>query len=145
MIPIGTAQPILVTPLDGVRFAIGIRSHEIIVDQTLRGGGQDSAPTPLELLGASLGSCIAYYVGQFLTVRQLSAEGLRVEVVTTKAAAPSRIENFAVKIVLPADFPDRYRPMIDRILETCPAHNTLAMGAAIGLTVEAPASSLVGI
>ena len=55
----------VVTHVSGERFAIQIRSHQIMVDQTLAGGGSDSAPTPIELLGASLGSCVAYYVRHF--------------------------------------------------------------------------------
>ena len=57
-----SSTPTVVTHVSGVKFAIQIRSHEILVDQTLKGGGTDSAPTPLELLGAALGSCVAYYL-----------------------------------------------------------------------------------
>ena len=55
MLPDGTGEPTVVSPLDGVRFSIQVRSHEMIVDQTVKGGGADSAPTPIELLGVYFG------------------------------------------------------------------------------------------
>jgi putative redox protein len=140
MLPNGSGQPTVVTHVDGVRFSIQVRSHEILVDQTLRGGGTDSAPTPLELLGAALGSCIAYYVRQYLKTRDLPTEGLRVEVVQNKVSNPSRIDEFLTKVILPAELDDSFIPMIERVIQTCPAHNTLKLGAAIDVSIAAPAA-----
>jgi uncharacterized OsmC-like protein len=134
----GIPQPTVVTHVDGEKFAIRIRSHEIIVDQTIRGGGEDSAPTPLELLGASLGSCIAFFVRRFLVTRELPCDGLQVDVSHTRATNPSRIDAFQVKVTLPQDIPQKYMPMIERVLETCPAHNTLGTGAKIDVEFLEP-------
>jgi putative redox protein len=138
MLPNGPGQPTVVTHVDGVRFSIQVRSHEILVDQTLRGGGKDTAPTPIELLGAALGSCIAYYVRQFLKTRDLPTEGLRVEVVQNKGSNPSRVEEFLTRVILPAGLDDNYIPMIERVVQTCPAHNTLKMGAEVQVSIGAP-------
>lgn len=131
-----TATPTIVTHVSGVKFAIRIRSHEILVDQTVNGGGTDAAPTPLELLGASLGSCIAYYVHQFLHVRGLPADGIVVAVSHRSTSNPTRIDSFDVKVTLPAEVPMHFRPLLQRVLDACPAHNTLAMGAHVGVTFE---------
>ena len=139
MLPNGHGEPTVVTHVDGVRFAIQVRSHEILVDQTLRGGGTDSAPTPIELLGAALGSCIAYYVRQYLKTRDMPTEGLRVEVIQKKGSNPSRVEEFLTNVILPAGIEDSYIPVIQRVIETCPAHNTLRMGAAVDVSIGVPA------
>ena len=139
MLPNGHGEPTVVTHVDGVRFAIQVRSHEILVDQTLRGGGTDSAPTPIELLGAALGSCIAYYVRQYLKTRDMPTEGLRVEVVQKKGSNPSRVEEFLTRVILPAGVDDSFIPLIQRVIETCPAHNTLKMGAAVDVSIAVPA------
>ena len=139
MLPNGHVEPTVVTHVDGVRFAIQVRSHEILVDQTLRGGGSDSAPTPIELLGAALGSSIAYYVRQYLKTRDMPTEGLRVEVVQKKGSNPSRVEEFLTRVILPAGVDDRFIPLIQRVIETCPAHNTLKMGAGVDVSIAAPA------
>jgi putative redox protein len=134
----GTAAPTTVTHVSGVKFAIKIRSHEIMVDQTINGGGTDSAPTPIELLGASLGSCIAYYVHHFLHTRGLAADGITVSVLQKSASNPGRVESFHVTVNLPAPIPAQYMPMLHRVIDACPAHNTLAPGARIEVTFEAP-------
>ena len=136
MLPDGKGEPTVVTPLEGERFSIQVRSHELLVDQTVKGGGIDSAPTPIELLGAALGSCVAYYVRQFLRTRALPTEGLRVEVVQRKGSNPSRVEEFLTRVVLPPELPDSFIPVVQRVVEACPAHNTLKMGASVHVSFD---------
>ena len=143
MLPSGAGPATVVTHRGGgTRFAIRIRSHELLVDQTLKGGGGDSAPTPIELLGAALGSCIAYYIHQFLATRDLPTEGLQVDVIQVKEANPSRVERFSMRLVLPAGIPAHLIPVIERVIDTCPAHYTLAHGAKIHTAIESPSEAL---
>jgi len=142
MLPPTVPQPTVVTHAGGQKFSIQIRSHEILVDQTVRGGGEDTAPTPIELLGAALGSCIAYYVRQFLRTRELPVEGLRVEVVQNRGANPPRVEEFLVRVMLPPAIPRKYLPMIEHVIHSCPAHNTLSMGSSVSVTREIPEPAL---
>ena len=66
-----TPMSYTVTHLGGRRFASQIRTHTVVTDQSVRAGGEDSAPSPLELVSAALGSCIAVYVHQFCESRGL--------------------------------------------------------------------------
>ena len=129
-------QPIVVTHQGGVRFAAQVRSHRVLVDQPVQGGGEDSAPAPIELLGASLGTCVAFYVQQFCDARGLPYEGMRVEVETVGASAPHRIGRFIVRVVLPTEVPGHYAEVIERVARSCPAHNTFANGAEVTVSVE---------
>jgi len=131
--------PIVVTHEGGARFAADIRSHRVMVDQPLRGGGEDTAPAPLELLGAALGTCVALYVQQFCVARSLPYEGLRVEVEQHGVTNPNRIGEFAVRVLLGHDLPPQYAAMLERVARTCPVHNTLAHAAEIAVSVESPA------
>lgn len=132
-------ERIIVTHEEGVRFSAQIRSHRVTVDQTHRGGGTDTAPSPIELLGASLGTCIAYYLQQFCHARKVSIGGLRVEVEQQGVKNPNRVARFVVHVVLPLDFPEMYAGMIDHVVKTCPAHNTLAHGAEVDVNVKGAA------
>jgi uncharacterized OsmC-like protein len=38
----------------------------VLTDQPTTAGGEDAAMTPVELLVASLGSCVAFYAGRYL-------------------------------------------------------------------------------
>jgi putative redox protein len=130
--------PIVITHQAGVRFAAQIGAHELIVDQPFRGGGRDAGPSPIELFGAALGSCIALYVHKFLVARNVADEDLRVEVTQHAVRAPYRLARFEVDIMLPADVPPLYRPMIEAVARVCPAYNTLARSAEIAITVAVP-------
>ena len=136
-------SPIVVTHEHGVKFAAQIRSHRIVVDQSVRGGGNDEGPAPIELLGASLGTCVALYVQQFCLVRGLPYEGLRVEVDQVGASNPNRIGTFAVRVVLAHELPPEYTAILERVARSCPAHNTLTNGAEVEVSVliEAGASA----
>jgi uncharacterized OsmC-like protein len=132
----GERSPIVVTHLSGVKFAARVRSHRVLVDQSPRGGGNDEAPTPLELLAASLGTCVALYVQQFCHARDLPYEGMHVDVDTASATNPNRIAEFRVSVVLPSSLPPHYAEMIQRAARSCPAHNTLAHGAEVSVAIE---------
>jgi putative redox protein len=129
--------PIVVTHEGGVRFAAQVRSHRVLVDQPSRGGGDDTAPAPIELLGAALGTCVAYYVQQFCHARRLPYEGMRVEVDQQSAANPSRIGKFVVHVALPMELPPQYAALIERVARSCPAHNTLSLGAEVAVAITA--------
>lgn len=131
-------HPIVVTHEGGVKFAAQIRSHRVVVDQPIRGGGADSGPAPIELLGASLGTCVALYVQQFCHARGLPYDGLRVEVEQYGAGNPNRIGIFAVRVILGHELPDEYAAMLERVARSCPAHNTLAHGAEVEVSIVTP-------
>jgi|SRR5690554_2433190 putative redox protein len=127
----------VITHEGGMKFAAQIRGHRITVDQP-QGVGEDSAPMPIELLGASLGTCIGLYVQQFCHARGLPYEGMRVELEQYGAKNPGRIGRFEVRVVLPESLPPQYAAMIERVARSCPAHNTLEHGAEVDVQVEMP-------
>jgi uncharacterized OsmC-like protein len=129
-------QPIVVTHDGGVKFVAQIRSHQVRVDQPTHAGGEDAAPAPIELLGASLGTCVALYVQQFCHARGLPYEGMRVEVQSLGAANPGRIGQFDVRVVLPSELPNHYAEMLERVARSCPAHNTLTHDVRVNVGIE---------
>lgn len=131
------AKPIVVTHLGGMQFGADVRGHRIVVDQPVKVGGQDSAPTPIELLTSSLGCCIAFYVQQFCHARSLPYRGMSVEV-TPKSTA-GRIDRFMVRVIMPEPLPARETEILERVARSCPAHATLAHGAEITVGIELPA------
>jgi putative redox protein len=131
-----TQAPISVTIGAGASSAVAIRSHRLIVDQTVRGGGEDRGPEPIELLGAALGSCVALYIRRFCEARGLATTGLRVEVEQRGVTGPHRIGEFVVRVILPLSIPNRYTEMLERVARSCPVHNTLTNGATIRVSLD---------
>jgi putative redox protein len=129
----------IITGAGGLRFNTEIRGHTVVTDQPERGGGTDTAPTPLDLLPVALGSCIILYAHQFCAARKISDEGLRVEVRWETANAPKRISRFDVRVILPDGLPDEYRAAIERAVLACPVHNTLAHAPELNIELLAAA------
>lgn len=134
----GHRDPIVVTHDGGLRFAAQVRSHRVLVDQPRGAGGLDSAPMPIEMLGVSLGTCIALYVQQFCQARGLSTEGMRVEVDQVGARNPNRVGEFIVRVILSEPLPPPYAEMLERVARSCPAHHTLEHGAEVSIRIETP-------
>jgi putative redox protein len=130
-----SSSPIVVTHAGGLRFAAQIRTHRIVTDQSERAGGEDSAPSPLELVSAALGSCVAVYVHQFLVSRRLPHGGVRIEVTPRNAAGPNRIAELAVRVCLPGELPPSTMEMLERVVRSCPVHNTLSIGAEVSVAI----------
>lgn len=135
--------PIVVKHDGGMRFTANVRGHQIVTDQPERAGGTDSGPMPLELLGASLGTCIALYVQQFCEVRDLPFAGMRVEVFQQTDRNPSRVAQFSVRVIMPEELPEQYVAMLDKVVQSCPAHYTLAHETEITVNVVMPAAQTV--
>lgn len=125
MIPRTSKHSVVATSIGGLAFSVSIRDHVVSTDQPSRAGGDDSAPTPLELLSASLASCIALYVHKFCEANSLATSGFGVEVKPLWKEDPGRIARFDVVVHVPDTIPTMYHAAIDEVARTCPVHNTL--------------------
>lgn len=125
-----------ITYLDGVRFQVAARGHEIASDQPAENGGTDSGMTPPELLLASLGSCAAYYAVEYLRARNIPSAGLAVSVTAEKAQKPARLSSFRIGLTVPGLDDQRHREGILRAAKNCLIHNTLANAATIEIELE---------
>mgnify|MGYP003447230871 FL=1 len=111
--------------LDGDRFAIGIRGHTVTVDQPLADGGEDSAPTPTELLVASLAPCVAFYARRYLAPHRLPTTGLSVTADHTMRTRPARVADVRVDIQFPDGVPTERHDALLAVASHCTVHNTL--------------------
>lgn len=127
-------REVTVTHDGGTRFRIRVRGHEVIVDQPVGAGGEDTAPTPTELFVASIASCAAFYGRTYLSRRGLPD---RVDVVARweSAANPDRVARVSLRVEapgVPADRMDVFR----RVLEGCLVHNTLEKGCDVRIELQ---------
>ena len=75
----------------GDKFDINVRGHVVRVDQPVKDRGEHTAPTPTELLIASLASCVAFYARRYLARHDLPTEGLAVEATFDMGSKPARV------------------------------------------------------
>jgi len=100
------------------------RGHKILVDQP-RPVGDDKAMMPVELLSASLASCVGIYVVDYLKRNELKAEGLTVDITSTDARNPFRIGAFQLQVNVPTTLTERQRISVERLAKSCTVHHTL--------------------
>ena len=116
----------------GEVYEIDVRGHRLRVDQPAADGGTDTAPTPTELLVASLASCVAYYAGRYLARHGLPRDGLYVRAEYELAAdRPARVAAIRVAVRVPDGVPAERRAGLLAVASHCTVHNTLANGPAV--------------
>ncbi|HZM10274.1 MAG TPA: OsmC family protein [Candidatus Limnocylindrales bacterium] len=111
--------------LGAVQFEIKARQHTVICDQPLESKGFDEGMTPPELLLASLGSCAAYYAVDYLKRNDLRQEGCRVRVTADKVKAPSRLDNFQIRVEVSDELNAGQLKGVEEAVHRCLIHNTL--------------------
>ena len=128
--------------LGDVQFEAETRGHKIVCDQPLDNGGADEGMTPPEFLLASLATCAGFYAVQYLNVRKLPSEGLRVTVTCEKALHPARLDNFVLTVESPAELSEKDAEGVRRSAEKCLVKNTMLMPPSISLSVKSGAAQL---
>jgi putative redox protein len=143
-------ESMTVTWLQGSRLAVEARRHRLLVDQPEEEGGEDQGMTPVELLIASLGSCIGYFAARFCQRHHLPADGLRVTMAWEYEEKPHRVGSMAARVHLPPPVADMLEPAMrarmQKVLEGCTVHNSIAITPKIGVTIttEPPRASIEG-
>jgi len=120
----------------GSRTQVG--GHELIFDQpTSVPGGEDRGPSPLDVMAVSVAACAHYFASAYLQARGMSADALRVELVSEKGRVPvSRLAYMLMTVHLPPSVPDRHVAGVERAIKTCPAYGTLLHPPDVQITIS---------
>jgi len=120
----------------GARVDARFGRHVVQTDQPPAGGGEDSAPTPFAVFLSSLGTCAGIYVLGFLRQRGLSSDGVRLLQHVRRDPATGMTDRVEIEIVLPADFPEKYREAVVRAADQCAVKKHLEKPPAILVTAR---------
>ena len=99
-------------------------------------GGEDTAPTPHELLAASLASCVSTTIAMYARTKGWEIGDALVEVEYDQHATPRQ---FRVDIRLDGDYDAGQIARLERAAATCPVRRSLEAGFAIEEHVHASA------
>ena len=114
-----------ITFTGGVQVNAQFNGFEIATDQPERNGGQNSSPSPFDFFLASLGTCAGFFALRFCQQRDLSTEGLRLQLTTERNAETKRLDLVKITMHLPTDFPEKYRNAIIRATDQCAVKKAL--------------------
>lgn len=134
--PGATPAAVAVTYAGGDVLRIAARGHELLSDQPVEDGGEDTAPTPTEIFIASLGACVAFYAERFLRRNELSTDGMKVECTYLWAESPHRVGEIELHVEAPG-LTEARRAAFSRVIEHCTIHNTLLHPPAVRIVVGA--------
>jgi putative redox protein len=106
------------------RHEIAIRSHDVVADEPAEHGGGDTAPSPQELLAASLASCTAITMEMYATRKgwELPDVSVEVEYQPAERGCPTR---FDLVVRIPNDVSEDEAQRLMTIAAKCPVHRTL--------------------
>ena len=103
---------------------VEIRGHHVVADEPRDHGGDDSGPSPQELLAASLASCTAITMEMYARRKGWDAGEVVVDVDYEPAQRGSPTK-FKMKVMLPKELPEEQRERLMQIAAKCPVHRAL--------------------
>ena len=110
---------ITVTLTGGKKVQAKVKEFRIETDQPKESGGNGSAPTPFDLFLGSVAACSGYYVLGFCQSRNIPTDGIRVVMRTEHDPEKKMIGKISIEIVLPPEFPEKYRGPVVRAADLC--------------------------
>jgi putative redox protein len=106
------------------KHVVAVRQHKLAADEPVESGGEDTAPSPQELLAASLASCTAITMEMYAQRKGWDIGGVEVEAEYAPAerGCPTK---FSLTLRLPEDLTDEQVERLRVIAAKCPVHRTL--------------------
>jgi putative redox protein len=132
----GAAGEVVVTETREGKFtqAITVGPHRLRADEPVAAGGDDTAPSPYDLLLAALGACTAMTLRLYADLKKLPLDRVRVRLRHAKIHAQDcaecetkdgKIDRIERDIVLEGVLDDAQRTKLMEIADKCPVHRTL--------------------
>ncbi len=114
---------------------VAIRDHRLTADEPRELGGEDSGPSPQELLAASLASCTAITMEMYAERKGWDVGEITVDV-AYEAAQRGSPTRFTMEVQLPKELPEEQRERLMQIAAKCPVHRALEGEVMFEETVE---------
>ena len=104
---------------EGAKVNARLGKHVVKTDQKEHGGGEDSAPAPFDYFLASLATCAGIYVKVFCEKRGIDPSEIRIMQKHRTDPQTRRLIGIDLDIILPEDFPDKYREAVIKAADQC--------------------------
>ena len=104
--------------------AVEMRDHTLTADEPKDEGGDDTGPSPQELLAASLASCTAITMEMYAQRKgwELGDVSVDVDYEPAQRGSPTR---FRMVVNFPKELPEEQRERLMQIGAKCPVHRVL--------------------
>lgn len=119
----------------GLKVKVLHNGHEVVADQPVAAGGEDSAPSPFDLFIVSIGACAGFYALKFCRARKIPTEGMSLTMDSEYGPEDKMIRRIDITIRLPQGFPGEYRQAMVKVVESCTVKKHLEKPPKIGVKV----------
>jgi ribosomal protein S12 methylthiotransferase accessory factor len=113
------AKIIDVTFPGGKRVDAHYGGRTVKTDQSVKNGGEASAPEPFDLFFVSMATCVGIYALEFCNARKLNTDGLAVKLVSEFDPEVKRYSKIKFDVTLPTGFPEKYIKAITKTVNLC--------------------------
>ena len=128
-------MPVNINLRDGMRTTISVRQHEWHVDEPISDGGEDTAPTPGEMMLGALGSCMAITCKMYADRKGWDLQSVEVAVdyerfkgsdYPAHDGADAFVHEVRKSLVFHGNLDEKQRRRLHDIAGKCPIHRLLA-------------------
>ncbi|MCP3867541.1 MAG: osmotically inducible protein OsmC [Gammaproteobacteria bacterium] len=110
----------------------------IQTDQSIKAGGEGSAPEPFDLFLASISTCAGIFALGFCQSRKLPTDGIDLKMVCERDPKKKMFTRMSLQLTLPEGFPEKYRPGIIRAMDLCAVKKHIADAPEFSVELIAP-------
>ncbi len=103
----------------GKKVDVAYKGFTINTDQSVKNGGEGSAPPPFDYFLASLAACAGLYVLLFCESRKIPTDGIKITQVNQFNPQKRMIDEISFKVQLPPEFPAKYHKALIKSINQC--------------------------
>jgi len=117
-----TETKIAITFPGGKKVNAEIEGFLIKTDQSVKEGGEGSAPTPFDFFLSSIGTCAGFYVLSFCQKRKIPTEKISLAqhiIYNLTKDGKKFLDTIVLEIIVPPDFPEKYHNALVKVADQC--------------------------
>jgi len=129
-------QELTINLKGGMKVDASVRDFTVSTDQPRSDEGCNSAPTPLELFFASLGTCAGTNVAYFCIEREIPYKDINIKLIVDRDDRTRAVRKISLDIRVPADFPEKYKDALLKAVDLCAVKKAIRAQPDIVATVS---------
>jgi len=105
---------------------VAFKNFEIKTDQSVKNGGDETAPEPFAIFLSSLAACAGIYAKSFCDIRKLDTKGMHLGLDVAFKKNQKHMESVTITLFVNQAFPEKYIKPIIKAMEGCAVKNQLS-------------------
>ncbi|MCK5850459.1 MAG: OsmC family protein [Kiritimatiellae bacterium] len=131
---------IKVTFPGGNRVDAHYEGRTVKTDQSVKNGGEGSAPEPFDLFFVSIATCAGIYALDFCDRYKLNSKGLGITLNIERDSEKKMFSPVNIEVTLPEDFPEKHKKTILKTINICTVIKHIVTAPKFNITL-APTSN----